>query len=137
MAKFTALLLAAVALVAVAQAQRRCPANGHFCGSELVDVYKCKSGLSLREDTKFRTWCSDSHSIPAPRRVADMVDLAGTNATYLRSITPPFDEWTTDIYSTTDSGEPQIPSTSCKALDGCRNSDLTLTPPRYATCFKQ
>lgn len=40
MAKFATLLIATVALLSGAQAA--CPANGQFCGSELIDVYQCK-----------------------------------------------------------------------------------------------
>jgi hypothetical protein len=41
MAKFTSIVIATVALLAGVQAA--CPPNGFFCGSELIDVYKCKS----------------------------------------------------------------------------------------------
>ncbi|KAK5651601.1 hypothetical protein OQA88_11874 [Cercophora sp. LCS_1] len=96
MAKFTAILLATVALVAGVRAA--CPPSGFFCGSELVDVHKC---ITYEE---------------------------------LRRITPPFDEVTTDIYPTTETGFVGIPSTSCKAT-GCRNSNLQVSPPQYARCF--
>ena len=43
MAKFTAVIIAAVAALAGVEAQSRaCPANGLFCGSELVNVIDCK-----------------------------------------------------------------------------------------------
>jgi hypothetical protein len=42
MAKFTAVIIAAAALLTSVQAAPPCPANGVFCGSELVDVYKCR-----------------------------------------------------------------------------------------------
>ncbi|KAK3347104.1 hypothetical protein B0T25DRAFT_553645 [Lasiosphaeria hispida] len=45
MAKFSTILLAAVALVAGVQAA--CPPNGLFCGSELLDVYQCVTRAQL------------------------------------------------------------------------------------------
>ncbi|KAK4445720.1 hypothetical protein QBC34DRAFT_384084 [Podospora aff. communis PSN243] len=44
--QFTTALVAAMALFTGAQAA--CPANGTFCGSELVDVYQCITAAQLQ-----------------------------------------------------------------------------------------
>ncbi|KAH8880814.1 hypothetical protein GQ53DRAFT_832990 [Thozetella sp. PMI_491] len=99
MAKILATLFATVAVFASAMAaQPPCPANGQFCGSELLDVYQC------------------------------------TNATYLRSITPPEPNGdrviTTWIYPTDGNGTPQIPFGDC-IQTGCANAGPGGSPPAH------
>jgi len=66
---------------------------------------------------------------------AKKMENPGVDRATLQRLTPPGDEVNTDIYPTNGSGQPQIPSASCKAT-GCRNSngDQNRPPTVFARC---
>lgn len=90
---------------------------------------------------------------------ANIVLTHSTGATFaeLKAITPKYVEWeavNTNVrpprqrsmqthpltlmlqtYLTDANGTPYEAQRACKEHGGCRNSDLTQTPPRYAQCY--
>ena len=119
MARISAFIMAvATAIVGVQAAS--CPNNGvdsFYCGSQLLDVFKCK--------------CRLPRCRRGGRKIAD--SSPGTDKATLQALNPDANV-NTSIYVIGDDGKPFIFALDCKPYGGCSNAGPNGRP--QAHCFQ-